>query len=84
MLDDDIDREGIPDLIPASMLAAFAYCPRLCYLQYEQGEFQDSAELAEGRFQQRWIDAGQDEVPEDPEVSQASLDSLVVLAKKAD
>jgi CRISPR-associated protein Cas1 len=57
--------ETIPDLIPASMLAAFAYCPRLCYLQFVQGEFQDSAELAEGRFQHRWIDAAQDAVPED-------------------
>ena len=65
MLDDDIDRDGIPDLIPASMLAAYAYCPRLCYLQFAQGEFQDSAELAEGRFQHRWIDAALDEVPED-------------------
>jgi CRISPR-associated protein Cas1 len=47
------------------MLAAFAYCPRLCYLQYVQGEFQDSAELAEGRFLHRWVDAGQDAVPEE-------------------
>jgi CRISPR-associated protein Cas1 len=47
------------------MLAAFAYCPRLCYLQFVQGEFQDSAELAEGRFLHRWIDAEQDAVPED-------------------
>ena len=53
------------DLIPASMLAAFAYCPRLCYLQFVQGEFLDSAELADGRFQHRWIDAEQDAVPED-------------------
>jgi CRISPR-associated protein Cas1 len=58
------DNSSIPDLIPASMLAAFAYCPRLCYLQFVQGEFQDSSELAEGRFQHRWIDAEQDEVPE--------------------
>ena len=53
------------DLIPASMLAAFAYCPRLCYLQFVQGEFLDSAELADGRFQHHWIDAEQDAVPED-------------------
>jgi CRISPR-associated protein Cas1 len=53
------------DLIPASMLAAFAYCPRLCYLQFVQGEFLDSADLADGRFQHRWIDAEQDAVPED-------------------
>jgi CRISP-associated protein Cas1 len=60
-LTDNADREPIP----ASMLAAFAYCPRLCYLQFVQGEFLDSAELADGRFQHRWIDAEQDAVPED-------------------
>jgi len=54
----------IPDLIPASMLAAFAYCPRLCYIQWVQGEFQDSAETVDGRFQHRWVDAKEDEVPE--------------------
>ena len=53
------------DLIPVSMLAAFAYCPRLCYLQFVQGEFLDSAELADGRFQHRFVDAEQDAVPED-------------------
>jgi len=55
----------IPDLIPASMLAAFAYCPRLCYIQWVQGEFQDNAETVDGRFQHRWVDAREDEVPED-------------------
>jgi len=65
MFDDDIDRDSIPDLIPASMLATFAFCPRLCYLQFLQGEFADSAELADGRLEHRWIDAGQDAVPED-------------------
>src|SRR5512137_1786264 len=59
------DNSILPDLIPASMLAAFAYCPRLCYLQFVQGEFQDSAELADGRFQHRFVDAEQDAVPED-------------------
>jgi len=65
MFDDDIDRDSIPDLIPASMLATYAFCPRLCYLQFAQGEFADSAELADGRLEHRWIDAGQDPVPED-------------------
>ncbi|MDD2756102.1 MAG: CRISPR-associated endonuclease Cas1 [Methanothrix sp.] len=60
-LTDNADRE----MIPASMLAAFAFCPRLCYLQFVQGEFQDSAELAEGRFLHRWVDAEQDAVPEE-------------------
>jgi len=61
----DQNQGIIPDLIPASMLAAFAYCPRLCYLQWVQGEFQDSAETVDGRFQHRWIDAEEDAVPED-------------------
>jgi CRISPR-associated protein Cas1 len=54
----------IPDLIPASMLAAFAYCPRLCYIQWVQGEFQDSAETVDGRFQHRFVDAQEDDIPE--------------------
>ncbi|MDQ1282684.1 MAG: CRISP-associated protein Cas1 [Euryarchaeota archaeon] len=53
------------DLIPASTLGAFAYCPRLCYLAFVQGEFQDSAELADGRFLHRWVDAEQDPVPDE-------------------
>ncbi len=47
------------------MLAAYAYCPRLSYLQWVQGEFQDSAETVEGRHLHRWIDAEEDPIPED-------------------
>lgn len=54
-----------PELIPASMLAAYAYCPRLSYLQWVQGEFQDSAETVEGRHLHRRIDAEEDPIPED-------------------
>ena len=61
---DSASNFDIPlDLIPASMLAAFAYCPRLCYLAFVQGESQDSAELADGRFLHRWVDAGQESRP---------------------
>jgi len=59
------DQGIAPDLIPASMLAAFAYCPRLCYIQWVQGEFQDSAETVDGRLQHAWVDAEQDAIPED-------------------
>jgi CRISPR-associated protein Cas1 len=47
------------------MLNAFAYCPRLCYIQWVQGEFQESAETVDGRFQHRWIDAEKDAIPDD-------------------
>jgi len=46
------------------MLATYAFCPRLCYLQFLESEFADSAEMAEGRLAHRWIDAEQDAVPE--------------------
>lgn len=59
------DHNSIPDLIPASMLNAFAYCSRLCYLEWVQADFQDSAEITEGRSWHRWVDSKEDPVPED-------------------
>src|SRR5262249_31606926 len=35
------------------MLNEFAYCPRLGYLEWVQGEFADSADTVEGRFHHR-------------------------------
>jgi CRISPR-associated protein Cas1 len=64
MINGDGTPAEVPDLIPASMLAAYAYCPRLCYLQWVQGEFQDSAETVDGRLQHRWVDEEQDAIPE--------------------
>ena len=38
------DVEASPkELVPARMLNEFAYCPRLCYMEWVQGEFRDSA-----------------------------------------
>jgi CRISPR/Cas system-associated exonuclease Cas4 (RecB family) len=31
------------EFLPARMLNEFAYCPRLCYLEWVQGEFADGA-----------------------------------------
>ena len=39
-----------PDLVPARMLNEYAYCPRLAYLEWVQGEFDDSVDTIEGRF----------------------------------
>jgi len=47
-----------PDLLPARMLNEFAYCPRLCYLEWVQGEFADSADTIEGRYHHRAVDKG--------------------------
>lgn len=45
-----------PDLVPARMVNEFVYCPRLAYLEWVQGEFADSADVVEGRFQHRRVD----------------------------
>lgn len=50
------DKGWVPDLIPARMLNEFTYCPRLCYIEWIQGEFVDSADTVDGRFQHRRVD----------------------------
>ena len=45
-----------PDLVPARMLNEFSYCPRLCYLEWVQGEWADNLETHEGRFGHRRVD----------------------------
>ena len=47
-----------PTLIPVRMLVQFTYCNRLGYLEWIQGEFQSSADVEEGRYQHRIVDAG--------------------------
>ncbi len=46
----------VPELIPARMLNEFAYCPRLAYLEWVQGEFADNLETLEGTFGHRRVD----------------------------
>lgn len=49
-------QTDVPELIPARMLNEFAYCPRLAYLEWVQGEFADNLETIEGRFGHRRVD----------------------------
>ena len=44
------------ELVPARMLNEYTYCPRLCYLEWVQGEFAHSADTLDGRFQHRRVD----------------------------
>lgn len=53
----------LPDLVPARMLNEYAYCPRLAYLEWVQGEFAESADTVEGRFQHRRVDSSGGELP---------------------
>jgi CRISPR-associated protein Cas1 len=52
----EVPNRDLPELIPARMLNEFAYCPRLCYIEWVQGEFLDSADTVDGRFQHRRVD----------------------------
>ena len=40
----DSASDSAPGPLPARMLNEFAYCPRLCYLEWVQGEFADSVD----------------------------------------
>lgn len=61
-----------PPLIPARMLNEFVYCPRLAYLEWVQGEFRDNAEVAEGKFHHRRVDAETGELPAAEEAADAA------------
>ncbi|MEZ6126736.1 MAG: CRISPR-associated endonuclease Cas1 [Planctomycetaceae bacterium] len=46
----------VPELIPARMLNEFAYCPRLGYLEFVHGEWDDNLETRQGTFGHRRVD----------------------------
>ena len=54
---------GAPELIPARMLNEYTYCPRLCYMEWVQGEFAHSADTLDGRFQHRRVDRPAGDLP---------------------
>lgn len=56
-------QPDVPDLVPARMLNEFAYCPRLAYLEWAQGDFADSADTVEGRFHHRRVDKESGDMP---------------------
>ena len=49
-----LDKEQ--DLIPVRMFTQFAYCNRLSYMEWVQGEFAYNAEVAEGKYLHRNVD----------------------------
>ena len=54
---------GAPDLVPARMLNEYTYCPRLCYMEWVQGEFAHSVDTLDGRFQNRRVDRPAGDLP---------------------
>jgi len=51
------EAERVPDLIPVRMLTQYAYCKRLSYMEWAQGEFVANADVAEGKYLHRNVDA---------------------------
>ena len=64
MNSDRISSSGALELVPARMLNEFTYCPRLCYMEWVQGEFAHSADTLDGRFQHRRVDQPAGDLPE--------------------
>jgi len=72
----------VPDLIPARMLNEFTYCPRLCYIEWVQGEFEDNADTVDGRFQHRRVDQSQGVVPDPDETIEFTARSVDITARQ--
>lgn len=59
------EASPLPDLLPARMVNEYVYCPRLAYLEWVQGEWDDNADTIEGRFTHRRVNIESvSEVPE--------------------
>jgi CRISPR-associated protein Cas1 len=63
----------VPELVPARMLNEHAYCPRLAYLEWVQGDFADSADTVDGRWQHRNVDKERGDLPEPEKLGDASF-----------
>lgn len=66
------DRGDVqPDLVPARMLNEYAYCPRLAYLEWVQGEFADNVFTEDGTYAHRRVDSEEGALPEPTEDEEA-------------
>lgn len=52
-----------PTQLPARMLNEYAYCPRLFFLEFAQGEWAHSVDTLDGRFTHRRVDHVQGSIP---------------------
>ncbi len=69
----------VPGLVPARMLNEHAYCPRLAYLEWVQGDFADNADTVEGRFHHRKVDAETGALPAPEEMEGARFHARSVM-----
>ena len=67
------------ELVPARMLNEFAYCPRLSYLEWVQGEFEHSEDTVDGRFQHRRVDRPSGDLPDADSAETTTIHARSVL-----
>ncbi|MFN8188296.1 MAG: CRISPR-associated endonuclease Cas1 [Gaiellales bacterium] len=55
---------AVPDLVPARMLNEFVYCPRLFYLEWVDGSWDENPDTAQGGLAHRRSDRERGSIPE--------------------
>ena len=76
---------ALPDLIPARMVNEFVYCPRLAYLEWVQGEWDDNADTVHGKFVHRRVDqepASDVPAPEQAEAAEIITRSVMLSSEE--
>jgi CRISPR-associated protein Cas1 len=64
------ELSGDQPLLPARMVNEFQYCPRLAYLEWVQGEWSESFDTVEGKYQHRRVDKGGGDLPAPDEMEE--------------
>lgn len=64
------ELSGDLPLLPARMVNEYQYCPRLAYLEWVQGEWADSADTVDGRYQHRRVDQRKGSLPNAEELDE--------------
>ncbi|MEW5748964.1 MAG: CRISPR-associated endonuclease Cas1 [Candidatus Thermoplasmatota archaeon] len=76
--------EEVPDLIPARMLNALVYCPRLFHLEWVQREWEDSADTVAGTRDHRNVDRESGTLPEPGELGLEGFKARAVMLSAPD
>lgn len=62
--------QGLPDLVPARMLNEFVYCPRLFFLEWVDGLWEENADTAQGELAHVRSDRGGGRFPKPDETEE--------------
>jgi CRISPR-associated protein Cas1 len=68
----------VPDLVPARMLNEFVYCPRLFYLEWVEGLWNENAHTAAGSLEHARSDRGGGRMPEADEAWEGAARSVTL------